>query len=115
MNGSILNTIKQLLGISSSDDSFDVNVIISINSVLTILSQMGLSEADGFMITGTTEEWSELIGSRTDLEFVKTYIGLKVKLMFDPPTSSAAIDAIKRNIDELEWRITNIYVKKEES
>lgn len=113
MNGSILNTIKQLLGISSSDDSFDVNVIISINSVLTILSQLGLTEADCFMIKGTAEQWSDLLGSRTDLEFVKTYIGLKVKMMFDPPASSAAIEAMKRTIDELEWRIKNIYVKKE--
>jgi len=113
LNGSILTTIKQLIGISEHDDSFDINIVISINSVLTILSQLGVKEADGFTVNGVKEEWSDLIGDRTDLEYVKTYISLKVKMIFDPPQSSAAMDSFKRMIDELEWRISNMYVVKE--
>ena len=114
MNDSILQTIKQLLGISEADESFDPNIIILVNSVLNILSQIGLEEANNFQIKGSSETWNELFRDRKDLEIVKTYICFKVKMMFDPPTSSAALEATKRVIDEQEWRIANIYVNKEE-
>ena len=114
MNDSILQTIKQLLGISEADESFDLNIIILVNSVLNILSQIGLEEANNFQIKGSSETWNELFRDRKDLEIVKTYICFKVKMMFDPPTSSAALEATKRVIDEQEWRIANIYVNKEE-
>ena len=114
MNDSILQTIKQLLGISEADESFDPNIIILVNSVLNILSQIGLEEANNFQIKGSSETWNELFRDRKDLEIVKTYICFKVKMMFDPPTSSAALEATKRVLDEQEWRIANIYVNKEE-
>ena len=114
MNDSILQTIKQLLGISEADESFDPNIIILVNSVLNILSQIGLEEANNFQITGSSETWNEFFRDRKDLEIVKTYICFKVKMMFDPPTSSAALEATKRVLDEQEWRIANIYVNKEE-
>lgn len=114
MNDSILQTIKQLLGISEADESFDPNIIILVNSVLNILSQIGLEEANNFQIKGSSETWNELFRDRKDLEIVKTYICFKVKMMFDPPTSSAALEATKRVLDEQEWRIANIYVDKEE-
>lgn len=114
MNDSILQTIKQLLGISEADESFDPNIIVLINSVLNILSQIGLEEANNFQIKGSSETWNELFRDRKDLEIVKTYICFKVKMMFDPPTSSAALEATKRVLDEQEWRIANIYVNKEE-
>lgn len=114
MNDSILQTIKQLLGISEADESFDPNIIILVNSVLNILSQIGLEEANNFQIKGSSETWNELFKDRKDLEIVKTYICFKVKMMFDPPTSSAALEATKRVLDEQEWRIANIYVNKEE-
>lgn len=114
MNDSILQTIKQLLGISEADESFDPNIIILVNSALNILSQIGLEEANNFQIKGSSETWNELFRDRKDLEIVKTYICFKVKMMFDPPTSSAALEATKRVLDEQEWRIANIYVNKEE-
>lgn len=114
MNDSILQTIKQLLGISEADESFDQNIIILVNSALNILSQIGLEEANNFQIKGSSETWNELFRDRKDLEIVKTYICFKVKMMFDPPTSSAALEATKRVLDEQEWRIANIYVNKEE-
>ena len=114
MNDSILQTIKQLLGISEADESFDPNIIVLVNSVLNILSQIGLEEANNFQIKGSSETWNELFRDRKDLEIVKTYICFKVKIMFDPPTSSAALEATKRVLDEQEWRIANIYVNKEE-
>ena len=114
MNDSILQTIKQLLGISEADESFDPNIIVLVNSVLNIISQIGLEEANNFQIKGSSETWNELFRDRKDLEIVKTYICFKVKMMFDPPTSSAALEATKRVLDEQEWRIANIYVNKEE-
>ena len=114
MNDSILQTIKQLLGISEADESFDPNIIVLVNSVLNILSQIGLEEANNFQIKGSSETWNELKKKKKDLEIVKTYICFKVKMMFDPPTSSAALEATKRVLDEQEWRIANIYVNKEE-
>lgn len=84
-----------------------------VNSTFYILSQLGLSEADSYSITGPDETWDEFFKGRKDLEIVKTYISMKVKMMFDPPTSSAAMEAYKRQIDEHEWRIANYYVNKE--
>lgn len=104
---SILSTIKQLLGISSEDISFDMDIIIYINTVLGILTQLGLDEAGNEPIINKYTTWEDLFDDRTDLEFVKTYIHLKVKSMFDPPSSSAGMEAMNSIIKELEWRINN--------
>lgn len=103
---SILNSIKKLLGPYEDDTSFDIDLIININTVLSILTQLGVGPSEGFSITGSTEIWSDFIDpSMVSIEQVKTYVYLKVKLIFDPPMSSTVIDAYKRQIDELEWRI----------
>lgn len=107
-NNKILDTIKQTIGIVPSDTSFDVDIIMYINSTLSILFQLGVDEASALPIIDENTLWSQLFGNRTDMEIVKTYIRFKVKLMFDPPASSAALEAINRNIGELEWRIANI-------
>lgn len=107
MSDSVLSSTKQMLGISPEDTSFDVNVIMSINTALTILMDLGLTEVEDQIVTSDKMTWDELLGGRTDIEYVKTYIYQKVKLIFDPPTSTAAIDAIQRSISELEWRICN--------
>ena len=107
MSDSVLSSTKQMLGISPEDTSFDVNVIMSINTALTILMDLGLTEVEDQIVTGDKMTWDELLGGRTDIEYVKTYIYQKVKLIFDPPTSTAAIDAMQRSISELEWRICN--------
>ena len=107
MSDSVLSSTKQMLGISPEDTSFDVNVIMSINTALTILMDLGLTEVEDQIVTSDTMTWDELLGGRTDIEYVKTYVYQKVKMIFDPPTSTAAIDAMQRSISELEWRICN--------
>ena len=107
MSDSVLSSTKQMLGISPEDTSFDVNVIMSINTALTILMDLGLTEVEDQIVTSDDMTWDELLGERTDIEYVKTYIYQKVKMIFDPPTSTAAIDAMQRSINELEWRICN--------
>jgi hypothetical protein len=107
---SILNTIKKMLGVQLDDDAFDVDIIVSINSVLMSLSQLGVGPVGGFSITGVTETWSQFLGEEINLEAVKSYIYLKVRLLFDPPTVSTLIDAMNRQITEFEFRL-NIQVE----
>lgn len=105
MNESILTSIKKLLGIDEICEHFDVDIIMHINSVFTILTQLGAGPTEGFRITGKDEVWSDFLGSNTNLEFVRSYVFSKVKLVFDPPLSSAVIESMNRYISELEWRI----------
>lgn len=102
---SILTSIKKLLGIDAAYTNFDNDLIMHINSVLAILTQVGVGPASGFLITGTTETWSGFIETATDLAFVKSYVYMKVKLLFDPPQSTAAIESLNRLIAEFEWRL----------
>ena len=109
-----LSTIKQLLGISVEDTSFEMDIIIYINTVLGILTQLGLDEARNEPIINKYTTWEDLLDDRTDLEFVKTYIHLKVKSMFDPPSSSIITEIMKEQIKEREWRL-NVSVDPGES
>ena len=104
----VLETIKKVLGIANEDSSFDNDILLYINSALGILYQLGVSEDLTDMIIDQDTSWTEIFGERDDLEIVKTYIGLRVKSMFDPPTNSAAIEALNRIISEFEWRINNM-------
>lgn len=101
---SILTSIKKLLGITEDYEAFDDDIIIFINSALMALSQLGACP-DGFSIKGKDEIWANLGIPVHKLETVKTYIYLKVRLAFDPPTNSFVIDAINKQINENEWRI----------
>ena len=107
---SILTSVKKIIGISEEDESFDTDLIIHINSVLMILNQLGVGPEDGFSITDKSAVWTDLIGDNKFIEAVKTFVGLKVRLIFDPPTSSAVLDSINKTISELEWRI-NVMVE----
>ena len=102
---SILNSIKKMIGIPEDYQHFDVDIIMHINSVLMILTQLGVGPDDGFVITGADEQWSDYITDSKKLEAVKSYIYLKVRLLFDPPTSSTIVDSFNRQINELEWRL----------
>lgn len=102
---SILTSIKKLLGISENDTNFDTDIIIHINSALSTLTQIGVGPVEGFSIHDSSAVWSSFIFDDTKLMSVKTYVFLKVKLVFDPPSGSAVIDAIKNEIKELEWRL----------
>lgn len=102
---SILTSIKKVLGIHEEDTSFDVDLIMHINTVFMILRQMGIGPSKGYSISGSYDNWSDYLSDNILIESVKTYVALKVKLMFDPPASSAIIEAINRTITELEWRL----------
>ena len=103
---SILDTIKQLLGIPVDDDNFDTDVKININAAIFALSQIGVGPANGYIVTSNTQMWNDYIGaSLINLEGVKNYIYLKTTLIFDPPTNSSTIDAINKSLSELEWRM----------
>ena len=102
---SILTSIKKLLGITEEYENFDQDIIMHINSAFMILNQLGVGPKSGFSINDKSSTWDEFIPERSNLEAVKTYVHLKVKLMFDPPLSSTVIEAIKSQINELEWRL----------
>lgn len=103
---SILTSIKKLLGITEDYDHFDADIIMHINSVFTILTQLGVGPSEGFRIEDDTTTWDDFIS--TDLivyDSVKTYIYLQVKLLFDPPQSGTVLESYNRRISELEWRL----------
>lgn len=102
---SILTSIKKILGIYAEDTSFDVDIIMHINTVFMILRQMGIGPSEGFSIRDSYNTWGEYLSDNVLLESVKTYVALKVRLIFDPPASSAVMEAINRTINELEWRL----------
>jgi hypothetical protein len=108
---SILTSIKKVLGISEEDISFDSDIIMNINAVLFTLNQLGVGPEVGFSITGKDELWSVFLADRKDIESVKTLVYLKVRLLFDPPSSAFVLEAIERQIAEFEWRL-NTYVDK---
>ena len=105
MSDSILTSIKKLIGIEESYTFFDDIVLMHINTVFMILNQLGVGPAIPFSIEDATATWSDFLGDAANLAGVKTYIAAKVKLAFDPPQSSAVIEALKQNIAELEWRL----------
>lgn len=102
---SILNSVKKVVGVPEEDDSFDIDLIMHINTVFSILTQLGVGPADGFSITNDKDEWTAFTGDNHKIEMVKSYVGLKVRFLFDPPTSSAVMECMKRMCDEMEWRL----------
>lgn len=103
---SILTSVKKLLGIDENYTHFDPDLIMHINSVFSVLTQMGVGPVNGFSITDKSKKWSDFIaGDPCKFQFVKSYIHLKVKLLFDPPLGSAVIESINRQISEFEWRL----------
>lgn len=103
---SILTSIKKMLGIIEECTDFDTDIIIHINTVFGILSQIGAGTSDGFSISDKTAVWTDFVGDQMNLEFVKTYVYLKVKMIFDPPASSSIEKTYKETISELESRIS---------
>lgn len=102
----ILDTIKKLLGIDEDDDSFDIDIIIIINSITPILGQMGIGPSNGYIVTSKEDKWSDYISdSEINLEGIKNYIFIKTKLIFDPPTNSTTIESFNKVLSELEWRM----------
>lgn len=104
---SILTSIKKMLGIDVEYTHFDADIIMHINSVFMILNQLGVGPAEGFTIQDETSVWSDFVSDETpvQLEAIKSYVYLKVKLLFDPPLSSSVIESYNRQIAEFEWRL----------
>ena len=100
----ILTSIKKLLGINPEYQEFDQDIIMHINTVFMILNQLNIGPSEGFAIVDGLEEWGDYTTALNE-NAVRTFIYLKVKLMFDPPTSSALIDSINNMLAELEWRL----------
>jgi hypothetical protein len=94
-----------LLGIAEEYEHFDMDLIMHINSVFMILTQMGVGPAEGFVIEDETATWSDFEPNLIKIESVKTYIYLKVRLIFDPPASGTVTESMNRMISELEWRL----------
>lgn len=109
-NESILNSIKHLLGIMSDVTAFDGDIIIHINTAFSILASMGVGPKTGFKISSASDVWDTFLskctpGESTLYEDVKTWMYMKVKLMFDPPTNSPLLDSYNRMINEIEYRM----------
>jgi hypothetical protein len=102
---SILTSIKKLLGITEDYDHFDQDIIMHINTVFMVLTQLGVGPENGFHIEDDTTTWADFLEDPTRLQMVKTYMGLKVRLLFDPPSSSTHMNAITQAIAEFEWRL----------
>lgn len=110
---SILTSIKKMLGITEEYEQFDADLIIHINSVFMVLTQLGVGPDKGFSISGKEEVWTDFLTEEQRLELVKSYMHLKVKLLFDPPLSSAVMEVINRQISEFEWRLNAAVETKE--
>lgn len=104
MNDSILSSIKKMLGLPEEYDAFDLDIITHINSVFTILAQIGVGPSNGFMIEDKTAVWTDFIQDIGVYQLVKSYMVLKVRLLFDPPMSSA-VECYKTQANEYEWRL----------
>lgn len=102
---SILTSVKKMLGITEDYEQFDTDIIIHINSVFGILTQLGVGSENGFSVYDKSAVWSDFIADNTKLEMVKTYVSMRVKLLFDPPLNSSITASMEKTISELEWRL----------
>lgn len=102
----ILDSTKKVLGIDPSYPAFDQDLIIHINSVFATLHQLGVGPAEGFAIVDKTSKWQDFIGTKTILNSVKSYVYVKVRLMFDPPTTSFLQETFNQLAAEFEWRLS---------
>lgn len=105
MSDSILTSTKKVLGIEEEYEVFDVDILMHINSVFSTLNQLGIGPVEGFSIQDKTTTWSAFLGDDIRLNSVKTYVFLRVRLIFDPPGTSYLINAIDKQAEQLEWRL----------
>lgn len=105
MEASILKSIKKVLMVPDDYDAFDEDIIMHVNSVFSTLNQLGIGPPEGFMIEGDAEEWDAFLLNDTRLNAVKTYVQLRVRLLFDPPATGFVVASMENQIKELEWRL----------
>ena len=105
-NDNILNSVKLAIGYPPEQMAFDNIIIMHINSVFMILAQAGVGPKNGFRITDDSSEWTDFLSSDDEnFESVKSYVCLKVRLLFDPPSNTTHMQSLKDMINEFEWRL----------
>ena len=106
MESSILTSTKNILGLSEEYTPFDLSIVTFINQTFAKLTQLGVGPDNGFFIEDETTEWEEVTLTPKMLNFVKTFVFLEVKRLFDPPGTSFLGAAVDKQIDEFVWRIS---------
>ena len=105
MTDSILLSIRKLVGAGEDNDDFNVDIIMHINTVLSILQQLGVGPSNGFSIEDDTTTWTDYLGAdHVHINMVKSYMAAKVRQLFDPPIQSAVAESLERTVREFEWR-----------
>lgn len=102
---SILDTVKTILAIDPECEDFDEELLLHINSTFSVLTQLGVGPSGGFYVTGSSTKWTDFMEDLDKIQMVKTYVGLKVKMLFDPPSTSFAQESMKNMVSEYEWRL----------
>jgi hypothetical protein len=108
MDTSILNSTKKVLGIAPSYTAFDQDILTHINAVFSILEQLGIGPVGGYFITDEIPTWDDFLTTpeeQTRLNLVRSYVFLKVRMLFDPPTTSFLLESMNKQISEFEWRL----------
>ena len=105
MQDSILVTIRKLVCGDPYANHFYTDLLVHINACFSVLNQLGVGPEKGFAVTDETQNWSDYTADSTVLNLVKTYITLKVRLIFDPPLTSSVLEAMNKEISQLEWRL----------
>lgn len=105
MADSILNSTKKILGLASNYTAFDLDIITHINGTFSILDQLGVGPEGGFAITDEDDTWDDFVVPANQLGLVRTYVFLKVRMLFDPPSTSYLIEAMNKQIAEHEYRL----------
>jgi len=104
-SGAILTDTKKALGLADDYTAFDPELVMHINSVIATLNQLGVGPVEGYAIVNNTDTWDELIGDEKRLNNVQSYLYLRVKMLFDPPSVGYVLTALEKMIEEAEWRI----------
>lgn len=102
---SILNTVKKSCGLTDEYDAFDQDILVLINSAILDLSQNGIGPKERFTVSDSVASWNDFVGDFSNAGAVANYISLKVRILFDPPTSSFVVEAFRKQLDELIWRL----------
>lgn len=108
MSESILTSVKKNLGLEASYTVFDADILLYINGVFSTLNQLGIGPENGFSISSATTTWDAFYGTNKKYSSIRTYVTLKVRMLFDPPQTSYLIDALNQQAKELEWRLNAV-------
>ena len=101
---SILNSVKKQIGFDEDYNHFDEDLILLINSALSVMTQVGVGPSEGFRINDSSSDWEDFLDDDPRLDMVKEYVFLRAKVIFDPPQSGSVLEAYQNRIQELEWR-----------